>query len=137
MTPVLPTVVDGLFEPDRRWRGSTVGELRADGRDVAHALARLVHGDLAGLFDGPSTVTLDPSRPMVSLDLSHLSGSDTLLGLIMTCASTWMEAVLADPSGGQRLVVYDEAWRLMAQPGPVGPHAGPVETQSGRGAWPT
>jgi hypothetical protein len=23
---------------------------------------------------------------------------------------------LADPSGGQRLVVYDEAWRLLAQP---------------------
>jgi hypothetical protein len=27
-----------------------------------------------------------------------------------------MEAVLRDPAGGQRLVVYDEAWRLMAQP---------------------
>ena len=53
---------------------------------------------------------------MVSLDLSHVAGSDTLLGLIMTCASTWMEAVLGDPAGGQRLVVYDEAWRLMAQP---------------------
>jgi hypothetical protein len=61
-------------------------------------------------------VTLDPALPIVSLDLSHVSGSDTLLGLIMTCASTWMEAVLRDPSGGQRLVVYDEAWRLMAQP---------------------
>ena len=34
----------------------------------------------------------------------------------MTCASTWMEAVLGDPAGGQRLVVYDEAGRLMAQP---------------------
>jgi hypothetical protein len=45
-----------------------------------------------------------------------VSGSDTLLGLIMTCASTWMEAVLRDPAGGQRLVVYDEAWRIMAQP---------------------
>jgi hypothetical protein len=114
--PVLPTVVDALFEPPTQWRGSTASELRTDGRAAAHALARLVHGDLAGLFDGPSTVALDPSLPMVSLDLSHLSGSDTLLGLIMTCASTWMEAVLRDPAGGQRLVVYDEAWRLMAQP---------------------
>ena len=83
---------------------------------MAHALSRLVHGDLAGLFDGPSTIAFDPSLPMVSLDLSHISGSDTLLGLVMTCASTWMEASLRDPSGGQRLVVYDEAWRLMAQP---------------------
>jgi len=114
--PVLPTVVDAMFDPGSQWRGSTLTELRADGREVAHALARLVYGDLAGLFDGPSTITLDPTLPMVSLDLSHLQGSDTLLGLIMTCASTWMEAVLRDPAGGQRLVVYDEAWRLMAQP---------------------
>ncbi len=53
---------------------------------------------------------------MLSLDLSAISGSDTLIGLVMTCASTWMEASLADPGGGQRLVVYDEAWRLLAQP---------------------
>jgi type IV secretory pathway VirB4 component len=109
-------VVDALFQPDRAWRGSTVAQLEADGREVAHALARLVHGVLAGLFDGTSTVALDPALPMVSLDLSHIAGSDTLLGLVMTCASTWMEAVLRDPAGGQRLVVYDEAWRLMAQP---------------------
>jgi type IV secretory pathway VirB4 component len=114
--PVLPVVVDALFDPASQWRGSTVAELRADGRQAAHALARLVHGDLAGLFDGPSTIVLDPTLPIVSLDLSHVSGSDTLLGLVMTCASTWMEAVLRDPLGGQRLVVYDEAWRLMAQP---------------------
>jgi hypothetical protein len=114
--PVLPAVVDALFDPARAWRGSTVDQLRDDGRQVAHAIARLVHGDLAGLFDGPSTVGFDPSLPMVSLDLSHISGSDTLLGLVMTCASTWMEAALRDPAGGQRLVVYDEAWRLMAQP---------------------
>jgi hypothetical protein len=115
-TPVLPAVVDALFDPSGPWRGSSAAELRADGRQAAHALARLVHGDLAGLFDGASSVALDPGLPMVSLDLSHVSGSDTLLGLIMTCASTWMEAVLRDPAGGQRLVVYDEAWRLMAQP---------------------
>jgi hypothetical protein len=115
-TPILPALVDALFHPAESWRGSSLAELRADGRQAAHALARLVHGDLAGLFDGPSSVALDPTLPMVSLDLSHVTGSDTLLGLIMTCASTWMEAVLRDPAGGQRLVVYDEAWRLMAQP---------------------
>jgi hypothetical protein len=115
-TPVLPTVVDTLFEPPSPRPGATLAQLRHDGRHLAHALARLVHGDLAGLFDGPSTVRFDPALPMVSLDLSHVSGSDTLLGLVMTCASTWMEAALRDPAGGQRLVVYDEAWRLMAQP---------------------
>jgi hypothetical protein len=87
-----------------------------DGREVAHALGRLVRGDLAGLFDGPSTVAFDPSLPMLSLDLSQIAGSDQLLGMVMACASAWIEASLADPSGGQRLVVYDEAWRLLAHP---------------------
>jgi len=114
--PILPMVVDALLDPAQPSPGSSVEQLRADGREVGHALARLVRGDLAGLFDGPSTVSFDPSVPMLSLDLSAISGSDTLIGLVMTCASTWMEAALADPDGGQRLVVYDEAWRLLAQP---------------------
>lgn len=115
-TPILPTVVDHLHTPLEAYAGSSTGQLTADGREVAHALGRLVRGDLSGLFDGPSTVAFDPSLPMLSLDLSHITGSDQLLGLVMACASTWMEASLADPSGGQRLVVYDEAWRLIAHP---------------------
>jgi|GEM_PF-68056 len=115
-TPILPQVVDALHQPGAGVAGSTVAQLADDGRNVAHALNRLVHGDLAGLFDGPSTVNFDPTLPMLSLDLSRISGSDTLLGLVMTCTSAWMEAALRDPDGGKRLVVYDEAWRLMAQP---------------------
>jgi hypothetical protein len=115
-TPILPIVVDHLHGPADGYAGSSAEQLAADGREVAHALGRLVRGDLAGLFDGPSTVAFDPNLPMLSLDLSHISGSDQLLGLVMACASAWMEASLADPSGGQRLVVYDEAWRLIAHP---------------------
>jgi hypothetical protein len=114
--PVLPQVVDALFSPASAGRAASVAERKEDGRELAHGLSRLVHGDLAGLFDGPSTVCFDPSRPVVSLDLSGVQGSELLLGLVMTCAGAWMEAVLADPGGGQRLVVYDEAWRLLAQP---------------------
>jgi hypothetical protein len=114
-TPVLPQVVDALLCPQGAYAGSTRAQLAEDGRHAGHGLARLVRGDLAGLFDGPSTVVFDPSLPMVSLDLSRISGSDTLVGLVMTCASAWMESALADPAGGQRWVIYDEAWRLLAQ----------------------
>jgi hypothetical protein len=114
--PLLPTVVDRLHAPVDAYAGSSVPQLSVDGREVAHALGRLVRGDLAGLFDGPSTVTFDPSVPMLSLDLSQITGSDQLLGMVMACASAWMEASLAEPAGGQRLVVYDEAWRLLAHP---------------------
>jgi hypothetical protein len=113
--PVLPHVVEALFRPSAAVDGSTVQQLIDDGRQVAHALNRLVRGDLSGLFDGPSTTRFDPSLPMVSLDLSHIQGSDHLIALVMTCSSAWMEAALADPSGGQRWVIYDEAWRLLRQ----------------------
>jgi hypothetical protein len=115
-TPIMPMVVDALHAPAAGYAGSTALQLRDEGREVAHALGRLVRGDLAGLFDGPSTVRFDPTLPMLSLDLSHISGSDTLIGLVMTCTASWLEAALSDPKGGQRLVVYDEAWRLLAQP---------------------
>ncbi|HET6870540.1 MAG TPA: hypothetical protein VFH80_31795, partial [Solirubrobacteraceae bacterium] len=113
--PILSQVVEAMFRPPAEVAGSTVPQLVEDGRQVAHALNRLVRGDLAGLFDGPSTTRFDPSLPMVSLDLSRIQGSDHLIALVMTCASAWMEAALADPSAGQRWVIYDEAWRLLRQ----------------------
>ncbi len=115
-TPTLPAVVDALLAPAASLAGATTTELARDGRDLGHALRRLVAGDLAGLFDGPSTTTFDPNLPMVSLDLSGIQGSDQLIAMVMTCASAWMESALASSAGGQRWVIYDEAWRLMRQP---------------------
>ncbi|MGO2996352.1 MAG: ATP-binding protein [Brachybacterium alimentarium] len=110
--PILPMVVDHLLDP----ADDPDGRLREDGRMVGHALRRLVHGDLAGLFDGPSTEVFDPSLPMISLDLSQVTENSTLISALMTCSSAWMEAALLDPAGGQRWCVYDEAWRVMSQP---------------------
>jgi hypothetical protein len=115
-TPTLPGVVDAMFNPSLPAAGATIRQLLVDGREVGHALRRLVSGDLAGLFDGESTVTFDPSLPMISLDLSRISGSDQLIAMVMACASAWMEAALSDPEGGPRWVIYDEAWRLLRQP---------------------
>jgi hypothetical protein len=112
--PVLPMVVDRLLEPDKA--DDADGRLTEDGRLAGHALRRLVAGDLAGLFDGPSTVRFDPTLPMVSLDLSRVTENAMLVSVLMTCASAWMESALLDPNGGQRWVVYDEAWRLMSHP---------------------
>ncbi|MHB1063598.1 MAG: ATP-binding protein [Georgenia sp.] len=110
--PILPMVVDRILAPD----ASADGRLAEDGRLVGHALRRLVAGDLAGLFDGPSTVRFDPSLPMISLDLSRVTENSTLISVLMTCSSAWMESALLDPNGGQRWVIYDEAWRLMSHP---------------------
>ncbi|MDR2931343.1 MAG: ATP-binding protein [Propionibacteriaceae bacterium] len=112
--PILPMVVERILAPD--CVDDPDGRLTEDGRQVGHALRRLVAGDLAGLFDGPSTVRFDPSLPMVSLDLSAVAENSTLISVLMTCSSAWMESALLDPEGGQRWVIYDEAWRLMSHP---------------------
>ena len=114
--PTLPHVTSDLHQPPADVPGSTRTQLEQDGRAVAHALNRLVDGDLAGLFDGPSTARFDPHSPMVSLDLSRISGSDQLIALVVTCASSWMEAALQDPRSPQRYIVYDEAWRTLKEP---------------------
>ncbi|MGW2594899.1 ATP-binding protein [Streptomyces sp. NPDC001515] len=120
-TPLLGDIAAALNNPlaldDAA--GVMLGQLGDAARDLAHAMRRLVHGDLAGMFDAPSTVAFDPTAPMLTIDLSRLGGSgdDTALVLAMTCASAWMESALSDPNGGRRWIVYDEAWRLMAHIG--------------------
>ncbi|MFC7942858.1 ATP-binding protein [Microbacterium oxydans] len=112
--PILPMVVEHILRPTAR--ADPDGRLAEDGRLVGHALRRLVAGDLAGLFDGPSTVAFDPTLPMISLDLSRVTENSTLVSVLMTCSSAWMESALLDPNGGQRWCIYDEAWRLMSHP---------------------
>ncbi|GAA1519259.1 ATP-binding protein [Nocardioides humi] len=114
--PILPMVVDRILTPTADRHNDPDGRLAEDGRLVGHALRRLVAGDLQGLFDGPSTIRFDPNLPMISLDLSRVTENSTLISVLMTCSSAWMESALLDPNGGQRWVVYDEAWRLMSHP---------------------
>jgi type IV secretory pathway VirB4 component len=115
--PTVADVLDALTSPEAsaaRADGVRTGDREADGRDLAHGLRRLVRGDLAGLFDGPSTQVLDPSAPMVVLDLSALGSDEDALALAMTCSSAWLEGALA-ASSAKRWVIYDEAWRLLHQ----------------------
>lgn len=118
--PLLPDVVEALMRPTEGM-ATTIGmpsaaALAEESRDATLELRRLVVGDLAGLFDGPTTHPLDFDVPMQVVDTSRLSGDDTAVALVMSCASAWMEAAISDPTSGRRLVVYDEAWRMMRVP---------------------
>lgn len=110
----IPDVVTALADPDAATAtsdGTTAAERILEGRDVVHALRRLLHGDLAGMFDGPSTVTVDRTTPMLVLDLSALD--DDALAVAMTCAAGWVESEIAAPDTGPAWVIYDEAWRVL------------------------
>jgi hypothetical protein len=121
--PTLPAVVEAMLEPT----GEAAAAIRTqratlveDGRDVALELRRLVHGDLRGMFDGTTTPGLDLSGPLVVLDLSALYNS-AALGVLMACATAWLQAALARQAGGRGaghvVVVVDEAWAVLADLG--------------------
>ncbi|MDQ3529777.1 MAG: ATP-binding protein [Actinomycetota bacterium] len=118
VTPTLPDLVDELLAPgDDAARALKVDRAEAarESRAVALALRRLVHGDLAGMFDGPTTNGLDVSADLVVMDLSQIS--DAALGLIMTCATAWLQTRLSAHDGVKRIVVMEEAWRVLADLG--------------------
>ena len=120
--PTVPSVVEALLAPSAEAARTLRTELRdllEDGRDVALELRRLVHGDLCGMFDGPTTPGLDLSAPLVVLDLSALYSS-AALGVLMACATAWLQAALARTAsgrtdGGQVFLVVDEAWAILSK----------------------
>lgn len=113
--PVLPDLVEALLEPDAV-AAATIGTdrlgLAAAGRVPALELRRMVNGDLAGMFDGPTTAGADLEAPVVVLDLSAIFAT-AALPLVMTCATAWLQSVLARADGVKRLVVIDEAWAIL------------------------
>jgi hypothetical protein len=121
--PTVPMVVEALLAPT----GASARALRTgqrtlleDGRDVALELRRLVHGDLYGMFDGPTTPGLDLDASLVVLDLSALYTSSAL-GVLMACATAWLQAALARTNTAaprsQVFLVVDEAWAILSNLG--------------------
>ncbi|MGH9017566.1 MAG: ATP-binding protein, partial [Acidimicrobiales bacterium] len=116
--PTLPDVVGALLDPTERAAATvrtSAGALAADGRNVALELRRLVAGDLQGMFDGPTTAGIRLDGPLVVLDLSAVYHS-AALGVIMTCATAWLQAAVARRRSGSSgvVVVVDEAWAILA-----------------------
>ena len=113
--PTLPDVVGALLQPDAAAAaevGTDADGLARAGRPVALELRRMVQGDLAGMFDGPTSSGVDLNAPVVVLDLSATFASPAL-PLIMTCTTAWLQSALAQADGVKRLVVIDEAWAIL------------------------
>jgi type IV secretory pathway VirB4 component len=117
--PTLPLVVDALMEPDGEAARALRTErtaLTEDGRDVALELRRLVSGDLRGMFDGPTTDGLRLDAPLVVLDLSAVYHSPAL-GVLMACATAWLQHALRAADHQRVILVVDEAWAILSNLG--------------------
>jgi type IV secretory pathway VirB4 component len=126
--PTLPQVVEVLLHPCEEMTAELVMDL-ADfaeaTRQIALALQRLCHGDLRGMFDGPTSPGLDLDARVVVLDLSAVQDS-AALGILMTCAAAWLQGVVmerkhaaeaGERDGAKVIVAVDEAWRITADLG--------------------
>jgi type IV secretory pathway VirB4 component len=79
---------------------------------VALELGRLCEGDLAGMFDGPTSPDIDFTAPLVTLDLSAVYQS-AALGILMVCAQARIQRQLLTRQDVRRILVIDEGWAVL------------------------
>ncbi len=117
--PTLPAVVEALLFPladAARRVGSDAAELRSASRDLALELRRLVHGELRGMFDGPTSPGLALGGAAVVLDLAAVYHSPAL-GVLVACATASVLAAVEADTTARTVLVVDEAWAVLANLG--------------------
>jgi hypothetical protein len=137
--PLLRHLVEVITElPDR-----VVTALQKDRQDlldrtdeIRYALRSLVTGALAGMFDAPTNVTIDPGSPGLILDVSTAGNDDELLQLSMLAGLRAVSQLRA--AGTRRTLLYaDETWRLATTSQTVRflQHSWKLGRQTGTSCW--
>jgi hypothetical protein len=125
--PTVAALLALLREPTPDLLSAAEGRTRRDYDEATRELRRTLNllsaGALAGVFDGPSTTTLDLSAPGISVDISATAAAgDTLVAAAMLAtwsagfgtvdaATALSDAGLATPR--RHLMVMDELWRAL------------------------
>jgi hypothetical protein len=91
----------------------TDDELARSVEALPYALGKLLDRSLRGMFDGPSTVSIDWHGPGVVIDLSAVHHDAEALTLVLIATTAWLQTLMATPGGPRRLQVLDEAWALL------------------------
>ena len=106
-TPTIPDVIDALAETEK----DAPDVVASAALMLALTFRRLTTGSLAGMFDGESTVTFSTDAPAVSIDTSSMRGaSQVARRMVSACCAAWMESMVTNADGGQRVVIYEEGW---------------------------
>lgn len=115
----LPMLAEALVAPDRhiaRRVNMDPHRVVEESRELALAMARLVddHGDLAGMFAGPTNLDADALGLLTVVDLSPIYRTHrAALPLVMIATAAWLQlAASTSPRG--RFQVNDEAWALLS-----------------------
>ncbi|MEW1639059.1 type VI secretion protein [Streptomyces sp. NPDC093801] len=123
-TPTLPLVYDKLRDPtdlmarELRIRDGDVQRARESMASIRSALGIMVTGHLGGLFDEETSLGLDWTAPIQSVDISALTPyGDETVAMVLSCVSSWAQAAIDRPGQAPRIVIRDELWRQMRSGG--------------------
>jgi len=117
--PILRDVVDALREPRAvaaEEMNVELGDVLEWGLDVALVLDRLVDGDLAGMFDGPTTDGIDLDSPLIVFDLSTIDRNSIAMPILMAIVGVWLEHSWLRPDRRKRIFLVEEAWHIINEP---------------------
>lgn len=108
--PIIPDVRKELLRMRAVEDSEALHEMRLAADKLQLALETVESGELSGMFDGPSTVTMDGDSPAVVIDTSAVRyASPVASRIVSACCGAWMEAMISEDDG-QRIVVYEEGW---------------------------
>jgi hypothetical protein len=117
--PILSDVVEALRTPltsAAEDMNVTIEDVQAWGLDVALVLDRLVDGDLAGMFDGPTTQGIDLDSPLIVFDLSAIDRNSIGMPILMAIVGVWLEHTWLRPDRVKRILLVEEAWHIINSP---------------------
>lgn len=105
-----PSIPGFAYYPDK------ARELAADCARVFSPMTG--EGPFAGMFDRESSVRLDPKASMIVFDTSSPLFENAQLKHVYTaCVSAWIDRLLQRRDGLRRIVVIEEAWDVVSNPG--------------------
>ena len=87
-------------------------------RNARYALQKLLERDLAGMFDGHSTETINWQGRGIVIDTSAVNNT-AAQPLVMIAATAWLQQLLAVPESEtvpRRYQVLEEIWSLLGNP---------------------
>ena len=117
-SPTLVDVLRLLREPTDELREVTRRsdhEFVRDLEDLRFGLDELCTGPLRGMFDGPSTVSVDWDGPGLVMDLSGVVGDSRAMALVMVASIGWSRQQRHRLAGRQRINVNDESYYMYKQ----------------------
>ncbi|MFX4293618.1 type VI secretion protein [Streptomyces bohaiensis] len=122
--PTLPDIHRVLTDPTAemaralRVRDGDLQSTREQMATMRATLGNMIDGHLGGIFDAPTSISLDWDAPIQSIDISSVDKGypDETVAMILTCVSSWAQSATDQP-GRPWIVVRDELWRQISSGG--------------------